>query len=434
MRQYTLTMALLGRRGLPTFLFALVSLFSAVFPWVGFLGVVAILLAIRDLNPASGLPPSRLTFAAIALGCLATIGGFGWAIVLQEPSKPIAHGGCPRVYVFDGSQYRLDADLIAAALYPWAEQRDVVRLDHIRSVDGAYRLRIQNDREETDHLDSVSLLVVDHEENTQVLPTTKGELMAVRDAQRPIRVIDDKNGERQRWTLDFARPATSERALLILRGHSTDFAEDALFRYMATMGQGIGPLMAHAVAKADCTCSREVLAEEAELLGLPLVVTVSTGTGWVPVEAILPIGPAVARSIVVPIDLPANTDQVSIRLEATPRFWQIDKFELAPAQKSSLSAQLLKPRSATLVATEKSESVIDQITQSDHRRVKLQSTEHVDVLFDAPPTTSGARSVFVALRGYYQVPIGGKRLVNVAAVLAHRWGITSLPRFSAGLP
>src|SRR5262249_10971133 len=163
----------------------------------------------------------------VALGGLATIAGIIWTLVLLEPARRIAHGAGPRVYGFDGSRYRLGGDLLTASLFPWAERRDVDPLEYPRAVDGEYRLRIQSEGDETDCLDSVFLLVVDHEMDSAVLPTTKGELVAVSHAQRPIRVMEggaDVAGEpRQRWHVEFGRPP-GDRALLVLRVRNSEFA------------------------------------------------------------------------------------------------------------------------------------------------------------------------------------------------------------------
>ncbi len=447
----------------PAFAVALVGFLGGVFPFVGLLGLPAIALALRDLRRGEGerrSPRRRLLVAAVALGCASTLGAAGWALVRLEPPRGVTPGSCPLVHAHDGAKYRLEASLVAGSLYPWAERRDLDRLTHMQPVLGEYRLRIQSALEETDHIDSLSILVIDHPADIEVLPTGKGELVAVEDALSPVRAVSgsgasvlealaaedgrmlpfeaEVTGEgepRQSWILDFPRPRT-DHALLVLRGRSSRFAEEAFARYLATMGQGMGPFMEW-VTREDCpgSCRQEVMDEETERLGLPLVITVLTpGPGSAQVHRVAPVGPAVVRSFALSIELPPGGDPVSIRLEATPRFWEIDRVQLAPDPGGKLEPRILLPGEASLVTASGQEDVLERIIESDRRRVALRAPSYVDARFRAiPPSPGLTRSSFVALRGYYQVLVGGRRLIDLSAVLAHRWGRTSLPRFAASL-
>src|SRR6185503_1444153 len=211
---------------------------------------------------------------------------------------------------------------------------------------------------------------------------------------------------------------------------------EAFARYLAGMGQGMGWFM-ELVAKEDCACSEEVLAEELALLGIPLVVRVAPDTEAARGHSIAPVGPAVVRSFVLPVELPPGKDgdRITIRIESTPRFWEIDQVALAPDPGAELAPASLKPRSAVLVSPATQEDVMDRIVDSDRHRVALRTGELIEVRFDAPAPAPGlAQSAFVALRGYYQVPVGGNRFINPVAVLSHRSGLRSLPRFAATLP
>src|SRR6185503_15601900 len=114
---------------------------------------------------------------------------------------------------------------------------------------GEYRLRLQNDLQAVHQIDSLGLLIVDHAQDVEVLPTVKAGLVAVKGAAPPARAVDAAGADvlplliaedgrmltgaiatgsdgdpRQAWTLEFQRPPTP-RALLVLRAHGTDFAE-----------------------------------------------------------------------------------------------------------------------------------------------------------------------------------------------------------------
>jgi hypothetical protein len=445
-------------RSAAAFVVALLALLGAVFPFVGFLGVVAIVIGARD----RGTQRRRLRVAAVVIGGAAAAVASGWVVVFCEPAKGVAEASCPRVYSWDGARYQLDTSVVASSLYPWAQRLDVDRAAHLRPHDGSYRLQVRNDFDVVGHVDSLELWLVDHEAGIEILPTTKGNLVAVKDARPPSRAADaagadvlplllaadgrapagaivtGEDGEpRWAWTLEFSRPEAA-RALLVLRGRGTELAQRAFGGYLASMGRGMGPLMEIVENDDDgsCACQEALLSEELALLHMPLVVTVAPGVEGAVRYEVLPIGPAMARRFALPIELPGGAgDRVTVRLESTPRFWEIDQAEIAPDPGVDVAPQGLAPRAAERVSAAGREDVLEWITGSDRRRAPLRTGEILEASFAAPPAAPGLeRSVFVALRGFYQVPVGGRRFVDPAAILAHRWGLRSLPRFAAALP
>jgi len=440
------------------FVVALSGFVLGLVPFAGVIGTVGAILAWVDLSRPD--PERRfrhgLASAAVVLGVIATLSVGVWVFFFYSALKTVGPGSCPHVYAFDGERYRLDADLVSGALYAGAERDDLDRLESLRPTDGEYRVRIADELEETDHVDSLSLLYVDHPAGIEVLPTQTGQLLALRDAAAPIRAVE--NGEshdadvlplltaldgqvitgqvggpedvgRARWTLEFARPAT-DRVALIVRGHSTPFAEEALGRYLATMGQGLRPLLEWACPEASAS-SRRIIDEEIERLGLPLSIQVSSGGAWVDAEALQPVGPAILRSQALIVDLPPGGDRVSFRLQTTPRFWEIDQIELAPVTSAPLAPTELPPRAAVRSS---GEDVTAALAERDGAHVVLHPGEHVDVRFDAPPLAPGlARTVVASMRGYYAVDVGGHRGVNPAMLVAHRLGLVSLQRFAREL-
>jgi hypothetical protein len=367
-------------------------------------------------------------------------------------------GSCPHLYAHDGEDYKLDADLASGALYKGAERDDTDRLESLREVDGAYQLRLQNDLDEVDHIDSLSLLVVDAPEGAEVLPTPSNQLLSLR-APLPLRSAVDAGGRsvieqlstldgraigversapskaerdpRDTWALSFERPE-GRRAFLVIRGRNTAFAEEAFIRYMATMGQGVRPLLELSAENyKGCACYQDYVASEIDRMGFPLRIQVAGAAAGGRPEALPPVGPAILRSQVVPLELPPGAGPVEILLEATPRFWEIDQVGLF-AEGEEVTPQEIRPASARSARGDELASLL----ANDERRAVLQPGERIDLRFTAPraPAAGLTRTVVAQLRGYYELDIGGPVGVNTAQIVAHRMGWTSLPRFAGGLP
>ncbi len=443
------------------FAVALVGFILGIIPFVGIVGTIGLVMGLVDKN--SNDPPDRprrhgLATAAIVLGSLATAGVGIWTLLLVVVSRASSsRGSCPHVYSFDGERYRLDADPVSGALFAGAERDDVDRLESLRAVDGEYRVRVANDLEETDHIDSLALVVADAPADVEVLPTQANRLVGVRGAVTPLSAVDSSGRDvldlvaaedgrvvvagdhgarsatgdpRETWTLEFERPATA-RALLVVRGHNTQFAETAFVSYLATMGQGIRPLLEWGGGQGD-DCYQDYLSAEIDRLGLPMWVTVASGGATGTRATLQPVGPAISRSQALPIVLPGGDGRLVVRLEATPRFWEIDQVQLAPDDAPPIESRALWASSAT---TSSGTDVRDAIASTDRRRVVIRPGEHVDVRFTEPPSAVPGlhRTVLAQLRGYYALDIGGRHGVDPLRVLAHRMGLRSLPRFAAGL-
>lgn len=420
--------------GIAGFIVALCGFLLGGIPFVGYIGMVGLVLCIVDMQRSgtSGMPQRKrgFTIAGIVLGILATAGAITWTVFVIWFQQATKKGSCPHVYAWNGERYELDADLASGALYKGAERDDMDRLESlVPSRDAAgdrYRVRIQNDLEEVDNVDRLALLVVDAPPDLEILPTQDGQLVGVRDARAPLGTSKastaTKGDPREVTTFTFARPPGATReAMLILRGRSTPFAERAFVAYMAKMGSGVRPLMEMRADSAEgCACYQKYLAEEVERMGLPIWVSTDAGR-----TVVQPIGPAIQRTQAVRIAIP-EAGEVRVRLETTPRFWEIDAVTLAPIATDALTVQELSPVG--------DDDVAQRLTHTDERRVVLSQGESVDVAFVVPPDAPGRKRTVVAkLRGYYDLDIGGQKGVNVAQMVAHRAGWVSLPRFAADL-
>lgn len=437
-----------GHSGLAiaAFVVSIIAFLSCWFPLAGLLGGLGALLAFADLIRSSETPKKTgLSVAALVFGILAMIVGIWWIMVIRTSS-------CPHVYSFDGEEYVIDADPLSGSLFRGAESRDMDRLEKIVAVDGEYRLKVINERQEIDYLNDLSLQVVDHDERSEVLPTQEGELVGVFAAAVPLACQDGRgrdvldgllaeDGEMfssqagdfspdaaeeplEQVTCTFAAP-DAERAVLVVRGHNTQFAADVFAAYLAEMGSGLDELLR---SMEDCDDYPQYVSDQMDLLGLHLGIEVWDGGRWVRAGRLGAIGPAVIRSQAAYVDIPAGVgEQVQVRFGMAPLLWELDQVLLG--QGREVEELVLQP---TLARSDAGNETTGELTDRDDARVVLQTGEYVEVRFDAPPgpTEGLRRSVILSISGYYDVEVGGWGGVNPIAMWRHETGRGSFARFA----
>jgi len=149
------------------------------------------------------------------------------------------HGGCPFVYVWNGTQYVIDNNLLPASeASEGADVEDYYRLEQTPTPQkGKYSLLIKEFEQEHSHFDQVKLIAVDHESDVHVAVSSTGEILTYRNSHMPFLAVDgDGNScldllteidgeyyeghDGDHLTLDFADLDVSDGAKLVL---VTDF-------------------------------------------------------------------------------------------------------------------------------------------------------------------------------------------------------------------
>ncbi len=428
--------------GIAGFVVGLIGFLFGWIPLAGFLGTIGAVLAIVGLSQKG--KRHGLAIAGLVLGLLATGAAVFWTVLLA--TKPRV--SCPHIYAWDGARYVLDADPLSGSIFRAGESEDLDRLEHLALRDGRYRLRVANELDELDHLDALSLLVVDHPRESVVVPSASGGLLAVTRAAPPQRAVDGRGRDlrdllraadgrasagsaedhpdsaavdpRRTLLLDFPRPA-GERAALLLRAHNTRFAAEAFVDYLGAMGPGLGTLL-HLAEGSSRYPYRQRLEDEMRRLGLTLEVRSWLGGRWSAPREVRPIGPAVQRSFAVPIGLPPGASAtVRIRIDHAPLLWELDQALLGEGAPPPAPV-VLRP-------------ALPELAAADGERLTLRRGEQLELELGAPPPPAAGltRSVVLSIRGYYEFAIPGRGLLDPFAVWRHRSARDSLPRFALRL-
>ncbi len=447
------------------FLFSLFGLLLSALPLIGTLGCVLAMigggLALPVIFRSGHEKPAThakwkkwLALVCVVLCVFSVALTILWTKQLGRLPKP---GSCPHVYSYNGGQYSLEADAFSGSLFEGAENTDFVLMERLAASDGKYRIRVINERDELDYIDMISLVTADHDANVEVAPNQEGGIVAFTRTDSPLHCENSRHGNVLRQvayaddlryigdpghfsshsasepldvlTVRFRRPSEN-RAQLIFRGNNSPFAATAVAHYLAQMGPGLGPVLRH-VQGTKPGAYRRHIGDEIRRLGLLVRVEVWDGVRWQFQTEIQPIGPAIQRTIAVPINVPYQNDPfLEVRLSMTPLFWEIDQVQLANANPAPYRVQLGR---LTIAQDQRKRDVIALLGNVDRQRIVLNKGDSFDAYFDVPAAQNTKRTLLVKIRGYYEMEIGGKDWLNPLALMRHRSGTSSLPRFALEL-
>lgn len=113
--------------------------------------------------------------------------GIGVTVILvaallynSDPPPPVTVAppppSCPFVYSWDGHAWRLDSGTFGGAILQSLARTDVDNLDHARPQNRTLMLKLANELDETDYVDGLEVLAVDHDPGVTIAPDGDGRL------------------------------------------------------------------------------------------------------------------------------------------------------------------------------------------------------------------------------------------------------------------
>lgn len=387
-----------------------------------------------------GLPVGKINFvevetfnvagsvflAASLIAVVAAVVGSDMDRPTPPPStKPIV--SCPLIYSWDGSEYRLDSGTFGGAITPGLARTDMDNLIHARSFGGVLRFRMTAEAPETEHVDAITVLAVDHPAGTTVAPDARanttyhvvGDLrgpIAARDRMRPDVLPPLVAADGHVWEprldgrdpanpahlrdgieLTFARPAT-DALQLVIDGQNTAWAAQLMSEMVAAHGR----LTAAWYDPATTARASAPMLRTQREQGF-LTVSIWDGEAWQSAGQVWEAGPEVAKRQVLPIDLrgiPGTT--VRVRLESAPAMWSIDYVGLGPQLSLPVTAQALR---TTAVASARFADGLARLASADGVMLDMEMGDTVALtVADASPVARGmTRSYLLRSSGWYQV-------------------------------
>ncbi len=333
---------------------------------------------------------------------------------------------CPLVYSWDGREWRLDSGTYGGAITRGLERTDVDNLVHVAAPDGIVHLKVKNELDETDYLDALSVVAVDHDPDVTVAPDGAGQIYSLGVLSPPLAARDDRGRDmvaairladgvswqssffardtarlgdiRDGLELTFVRPHGARGGRLVLDGHNTPWAASMLTQFIS----------AHGSATRAWYDSLDASPEMAMRTGRALArdgflsVSVREGESWQPEGMFWEAGPEIVKQQVLPLDLSGVTgDTVRIRLESAPTFWFIDRVAIDYSPQRAVAVTELVATRATF---DSGRDVRSDLASSDGQALTLEHGDSALLDFQAPPVAPGkARTYLLRSTGWYRI-------------------------------
>ena len=371
---------------------------------------------------------------------------------------------CPAVYSWDGETWRLDSGTFGGAFLEPLARTDVDNLMFVRTVDGRLRLRVANELSETDYVDALSVLAVDHPLGTEVVPdaSASGALHLVGPLAAPLAARDDRGRNvlanvsavdgwgwessptgrdtavaadvRDGLEVEFSRPAGARQATLVLDGNNTPWAASLMQEFVASHGRETDAWYASMNASPIAAFA---LGQRMAREGF-LQVSVLTDDGWKPQGLVWEAGPEVSKRQAMRLDLSGvEGETVTVRLASIPMFWNLDRvaMDYSPADGTAEDLTVHEVNAASARLTADGRDVAALLAAVDGTHLVLETGEAAELEFLVPPAPEGrARSYLLSSTGWYRIQAPfSDAAPNEAVVRFEREGVPGdLSRIAVG--
>lgn len=336
---------------------------------------------------------------------------------------------CPLVYAWDGSGWRLESGTFGGAVAPALARTELDVLDHVVTEDGFLRLKVANQLPETDHVDAIAVLAVDHDPDVAIAVGQDGRVHTVERLHAPFAAVDADGrdvlarvGARDDWgwesalrirdtgtprdlrdgiVLSFPREPGVTTARLVIDARATAWAAFMMTEYLEAHGHALDQwFTALAADPARAAAFRERMARDAFLR-----VSVLTAGGWQVRGLAWDAPPELVRRQAVPLDLTGvHGDSVRVRLDAPPSFWLIDHVAITYGADRDIAVQRLPPEPVRPA----DEFAVTLLAHADGRHLVLERGDEIELRFRPPGVTPGrARTYLVEATGWYRIHTSG---------------------------
>lgn len=377
----------------------------------------------------SSISPSTIGFlAGLAVDVVVVVSATSQSGSSSSSSKQ-GGGSCPFIYSYDSLNYILDAEVFSGSIMKALQRTNIVNLEHLLEVNGTYKLKLTDDLPETEYVDDLKLLVVDHPKGTKVIPTFDGRFCSLSNLQKPLFARDYRNNNvlqmvafnddvcwvsnplgrnpnqksdvRDGIELSFTLPRDKYSAKLVFNIQNTPWATEIEAQLLRLKGRELGEWY-DAVNNSKSYLNSFVDGVKREAM---LEVSLWTGQSWKPIDYIWFVGPHVSRTQVLEFSLeklPPN--ELRVRLESTAGLWMINSINADFTSEAPMNVTEISLDKAIDNFGHDVKTLLDTVDNQYY--VLNNAGDEADLTFKAPPRVSSMdRSLMLKSTGYYTIHV-----------------------------
>jgi len=261
---------------------------------------------------------------------------------------------CPLISAFDGEKYRLEAEAFPAAFGKDAERTSYHILENLVPVEGnRFQVKVSNGMRETDFIDDVTLVVVNHPHDTQVVPDETEGFHLFKEPFTPLTGLN-KSGE----VFALQKPPGVSRMTLLLQGQNSPLSLSMI--------------------------SPQISSRDADYFTLRIYSWEKNS--WQLKGRVFPFGTLGEQKKAITFPVEREATNILLRLDFAQGFWNIKRVSADFSKTQDFSVQEIKPAGA-------------------FDNLKLERGEEVEVLFTAESLSTLSkgwkRTYLVKARGFY---------------------------------
>ncbi len=329
---------------------------------------------------------------------------------------------CPFVYVWNGHEFEFRGEIYSGAIFPSLERHDYMALPGLHASENEYRIKLTNQVQEIQYTNLAELCVVDHPRNTEVLADKHGMYHTVEHAQSPLSASSEHNPDllglitakdslrysgdegadlaqsHDALYVDFARPANTDTAKLILKAKNSFWLDYTLGQFFNLFGNRYDQWYDKQNRSPRALEPNWPLQQ-----GIPLSVYLKENGAWKYVDYFEVIGPMADRDVIMPLDISAHKeDKIELKLECGALFWEIDYVALDYTADREIRQQTIAPSKAV---DEKGRNVRKQLSRDDKSYYVMPAVGNQAILcYPAPPAREDMnRTVYLHSKGHYKI-------------------------------
>ncbi len=359
----------------------------------------------------------------------ATIGVLALAVGMVFLVILLTKESCPFIYSFDGEKYIFDAEPYGGATCEGRKRTEWCGLEHIKEVNGQYRIKVTNEVDETQYTDELKLVVVDYPKEVNVVPDESGEMHTVSNPILPLHA-SDKNGRnimpyisendwifwqsetegrdpekkedlKDELNFVFPKPVNVTQAKLVFNGCNTLWGSNMLKNFLELYGNQVHKRYEEINSFGPAYYKTLLWNIREEFYKLQI--RVLTREGWKTKGSIIGGGPFISEDRVYMVDInDVIGDTLKIKLTPPVTFWMINYVALDYTEDIPVQVQEIKAMEATDYKGNDIRTLLSETDKNYH--VMPNTGDWAELVYKAPEHQEDLeRSVIIKASGYYDI-------------------------------